>query len=518
MDDNDQRWALFWCSLLREVIFEEIDPKETNRFLKELAQKEVLFPDGTRKKPSVSTLRRKLNAYRTGGFVALARKRRSDRGQPRAHTEDVIKEAVEIKRDLPTRSHIKINQLLESVHKTTVPKSTLYRHLKRAGATRIKLGVDKKKVRRRWTRDRTHALWLGDFEDGPYVLHEEQVVPTHLSAFIDCHSRFLIEGRYYYRQNLDILIDSFLRALETHGAPLELYVDQAKVYQSRALRTACCHLSINHIRRGTGDPPPGGLIEKFFDTCQSQFEAEVRHGDILTLEQLNRSFSAWVAMTYHRTPNSDTGQSPIDRYEQGLTVIRHVDLEAVLVYFMQRDERRVNPDFSDVQLGGRFYRVDKRLRNDKVQVRYDPYSSMDMVLIYSLEGEYLGKGTRHNREKGQDPSPPSSRQKPKYNYLELLIQKHEEALRAQTQGIDYRRAVIERRWAFAAFAKTFAQLLGRRGDLTAFATRELELLRNFYNHTPRITKPLLVEAVEDASEKSLLAILYHLQRLCDRKE
>jgi len=46
---------------------------------------------------------------------------------------------------------------------------------------------------------------------------------------------------------------------------------------------------------------------------QSQFEAEVRAGDILTLEELNRAFSAWVAVSYHREPNSETKQSPEDR-------------------------------------------------------------------------------------------------------------------------------------------------------------------------------------------------------------
>jgi len=517
MRDVEEKWALFWCSLLREVLFEEIEPKDINRFLKKIAQQEVLFPNGVRKTPSLSTLRRKLNAYRKGGFEALARQRRADRGQPRAHSKAVIEKAVEIKRDGPRRSHITINKFLQAEHKTTVPPSTLYRHLRRAGATRIKLGVSRKKVRKRWTRDHTHSLWLGDFEEGPYVLHEGNVVPTHLSAFIDCHSRFLVEGRYYFRQNLDILIDSFLRGLTTHGAPVGLYVDQAKVYQALALRNACVRLNIRLSYRGCGDPPPGGLIERFFETTQSQFEDEVRRGDILTLDQLNRAFSAWLEMSYHREPNSQTGQAPQERYEQGLTVIRHVHLETVLVYFMRREERTVHPDFSDVQLHNRFYRVDKRLRTDRVEVRYDPYSSMDTVLIYSRHGEYLGTGTLHNREEGETPTPPVQR-KPRYNYLELLIGMHEKELQGKTQGIDYRRAASELRWPFPAFAKTLAQLLGRKGALAAFSSRELELLKKRYNRLPGITKPLLVEAFENAGEASLLAVLYQLHRLNDRKE
>ena len=48
-------------------------------------------------------------------------------------------------------------------------------------------------MRKRWSRDHTHDLWLGDFEEGPYVLVDGHALPSHLSAFIDCHSR---HGKY----------------------------------------------------------------------------------------------------------------------------------------------------------------------------------------------------------------------------------------------------------------------------------------------------------------------------------
>jgi transposase len=190
----------------------------------------------------LSTLRRKLRQYRQAGFEGLARKGRADRGRPRAHDPAIIEKAIELKRDQPRRSEETINQFLQSWYGKTLPKSTLYRALKQAGATRIKLGISRRPVRRRWSRDQTHALWVGDFEEGPYVLHQQQPVPTHLSAWIDCHSRFIVEGRYYYRQNLDILIDSLLRAWTSHGTPLAFYIDNAKVYHARALQAACFRL------------------------------------------------------------------------------------------------------------------------------------------------------------------------------------------------------------------------------------------------------------------------------------
>ncbi|MGH9391453.1 MAG: Mu transposase C-terminal domain-containing protein, partial [Vicinamibacteria bacterium] len=437
MKKKDEEWALFWCSLLHPILFGEVSPQETQDFLKKLASEEQLYPNGRRKKPSLSTLRRKLRKYHKEGFEALARKVRSDRGKPRAWSAESAGRLVELKRDQPRRSHVTLNNFLLAEGKEPIPKSTLYRYLKEAGATRLKLGVSQKPVRRRWTRDHTHDLWLGDFEEGPFVLEAGEVVPTHLSAFIDCHSRYPVEARYYFRQNLDILIDSLLRAWTSHGAPRELYVDQAKIYLSRALRAASYALNIRLLHRKAGDPPPGGLIEKFFQTVQSQFEAEVRAGDILSLEALNRALAAWLEMSYLRAVHSETGEPPRERYEKGLTVIRAIDMERLLPFFMTRVERTVHPDFSDVQVDGRFYRVHKRLRRDRVEVRYDPFSSRDTVLLYSPGGEYLGKGSLHSREKGEE-AENLTVAKPKHNDLELLVREQERELREKTRGIDYR--------------------------------------------------------------------------------
>ena len=519
MKDKDLDWAVFWASLLQPILLGEVPAEETASYLRELAGEERLFPDGTRRKPSLTTLRRKLRIFREEGFEALARKRRSDRGKPRAHSVELVEKAVEIKRDQPRRSHLTINKFLEVEHGKTIPRSTLYRYLKEADATRLKLGIEKTKVRRRWTRDFTHALWIGDFEEGPYVLHEGEVVPTHLSAFIDCHSRALIEGRYYLRQNLNVLIDSLLRAWAVHGAPAAIYVDQAKVYLSKALKASCFALEIRLIHRGAGDAPAGGLIERFFETVQSQFESEVRAGNILGLEALNRAFDAWSIVGYQRQIHSETGETPEARFEAGHRhPIRHVDIQRVAEFFMRREIRRVHRDFSDVQLYRRFYRVDKRFRGDRVEVRYDPFSSPDTVLIYSLQEEYLGKGILHRREKGEEPSTPTTTPKPRHDYLELLCREHEEELRRRSQGIDYRKAVASRDWPFLDFAGVFARLLGRKGGLASFTTHELEELKKFYNRTPGLGEVLLREAFERAQEKTIPYIAYEIQRLAGRKE
>ena len=76
MHQQAEKWAIFWCDLLKSIIFEEIEEEGIHQFLQKTAETEVVFPDGRVAKPSLSTLKRKLGKYRQGGFNAMARKPR----------------------------------------------------------------------------------------------------------------------------------------------------------------------------------------------------------------------------------------------------------------------------------------------------------------------------------------------------------------------------------------------------------------------------------------------------------
>jgi len=518
LDKEQEKWAIFWCDLLSPVIYAEIDPDLTNQFLKQRADQQIRFPDGRFGKPSLSTLRRKLNRYKQGGFDALARKHRSDRKKPRNISAQIIKKAIELKKEQPRRSPSAINRFLYEMYGVTVPRSTLYRHLNQAGATRLKLGVMEKKVRKRWSRDHTHDLWVGDFEDGPYVLKHKDAVATHLSGFIDCHSRFIVEARYYIRENLDVLIDSLIRAFSTHGAPKQLYVDNAKIYHANGLKAACYRLNIKLLHRPPKDPPAGGLIERFFQTAQDQFEAEVRAGDLLTLAQLNRLLSAWLAVSYHKDKHTETGQPPEIRYQKGLTVIRHVDMGRAIESFMQSIDRTVNRTFSDVQLNKRFYRVDAKLRGDRVKVKFDPFSSWDSVHIYSLAGEYLGVGTLHDRCGVTPHGPAPKRTKPKHSYTDLLLRQHKKMLAEKTGAIDYRKVVSKRPWPFHEFAKNVAQLMGRKAGVADLSAGELESLKKVYNQSLSINRHMVKKAFELAAHPTVPYVIRELKQLIQKEK
>ena len=126
---------------------------------------------------------------------------------------------------------------------------------------------------------------------------------------------------------------------------------------------------------------------------------------------------------------------------------------------------------------------------------------------------------RHPPAAHQQPSqaPPS---KPKHNYLDLLIQKHEQALRDRHAGIDYQAvlAAAGRRWPLAEFVKQLAAHLGRKGGLTAFTTDELETLQRVYQRLTSLDAPMLREACQRATNKTIPDIVFVLQQLAHEKE
>lgn len=513
MNARQEEEAVFWCGLLTSVLFEKLEKGEECQRLRELSQQEVVFPGGGKRKPSLSTLKRKLKKYRAGGFNAMARKVRNDRGQSRSVLPEVIATAIAAKKDQPRRSPVMLNLILKQQHGKSVPRSTLYRHLKDAGATRIKLGVTKQKVRKRWTCEHTHDMWAGDFEYGPYVLVNGKSVQSYLSAFIDVCSRYIVAGRYYVRQNFDVLSDTLIRSFEVHGVPRKIYLDNGKVYHAHALKRACYRLGTGLLHRAVRDPATGGIIERFFETVQSQFEAEVRAGDMLSIDRLNEAFAAWLDVVHLQTPNSETGQSPKQRYDDRLIAIRQADMEAVAESFLQHTTRSVDKTFSDIRLNNHFYKVDPRLRGDRLDVRYDLRGPVDEILLYSLKEEYLGKGILHQREEGQDAPAQSPRSDVKFDVLGMLIDKHRKQLADEIGGIDYSVMQSPRRWSFDAFGACLADLLGRQGGLSAFSAEELDALSQVHHRHPNLTRTLLKKAFARADRPTIPAIVYALQQL-----
>jgi len=141
MDSKDEAWTVFWCEHLSPVLLGEIPEAERGAYFQALSERLLLVPGGGRRRFSARTWRRRWKRLAEGGVANLARRRRSDRGQPRTRHRELLARAAQLKREQPRRSDRVINRILRREFGRELPRATLYRHLQRVGATRRRRGV-----------------------------------------------------------------------------------------------------------------------------------------------------------------------------------------------------------------------------------------------------------------------------------------------------------------------------------------------------------------------------------------
>lgn len=404
--------VLFWGHLLHPALFPAPDEERSiNQILKATSKTEHLTPEGKLKTFSFSTFKRKYRKFIKKGIDGLLSKLRSDYHKIRGNREHILERAIQLKRENPFRSHATINLMLRDQGLEPLPPSTMMRHFNQQGVTVRKLGYEGTIIRKRWSREHTHSLWVGDFSQGPYILDDAgQSQKTWISAFIDAHSRFLVVGIYALTSDMDALVRSLLAAFEIHGKPKAMYLDNAKVYSSPILERACLSLGIELIHRTVRDPQGGGLIERFFLTLQKQFESELlnQHKVPLSLNKLNDLFKAWCSQVYHKNRHSEISQSPEQRYTNGLLhPVVPLPAHEVQRSFFNQIKRTVHKDFCDITIDRQFFRVCEKLRGDHVLVRYSLGGLGEKIDLYSLDGrQHLGEGQRHDRSQRILPKPP----------------------------------------------------------------------------------------------------------------
>jgi hypothetical protein len=89
MNGKQEEEAVFWCSLPAPRLLSRPRKGELCQRLRERSGNVVVFPDGSKQKPKIKTMRRKLKRHGRSGLAALARMGRGDRGKPVSKRRDL---------------------------------------------------------------------------------------------------------------------------------------------------------------------------------------------------------------------------------------------------------------------------------------------------------------------------------------------------------------------------------------------------------------------------------------------
>lgn len=177
------------------------------------------------------------------------------------------------------------------------------------------------------------------------------------------------------------------------------------------------------------------LVEVADTTADELTAAGTDHRTALL--ELNRLLTGWIETGYHRRTHSETGQSPLDRWDAGWVRCNQTpamptapDLSEAFLW----SEYRTVTKTATVSLHGNTFQVDAGLVGRKVELVFSPFD------LETVEVRYQGKShgtalphtiTRHVHPKARaeipdQPMPAATG----IDYLTLTAQTHHEQVRA----------------------------------------------------------------------------------------
>jgi putative transposase len=447
---RSQEIALFRYGLISSLLFDALPAGAVEKELKEIAAKTYRIPYSRRTKVGISTLRRYLKLYQQGGFDALRPTTRIDRRTPRAFPPEVLQKAIALREEQPARTTPMIVELLKRDPQLKdiqeLNAHTLTTHLRQQGKTRSLL-AEKPRTYQRFEREHTNSLWQGDSMVGPWL--PDPNAPgkkrrAHLFCFLDDHSRLVPYAEFFFDEALPRLERVLKVGILRRGLPKALYVDNGKVYAAHQFETACASLGIRKLHTAPYSPESKGKQERYFLTVRLQFMPEVETSEIAALAELNESFWAWLELIYHRTKHSETGQTPLERFQSGLNEVRSADAETLRKAFLWRETRKVRRD-GRIELQGNTYQVPPQFAGRKIELRFDPFELTNLEIWQ--DGNNFGKATitQQGREKHiaverlatQPPTP--AKPKSSLDYLAALRQEYQEKLRHEAGQLQFAR-------------------------------------------------------------------------------
>lgn len=357
-------------------------------------------------KVSLRTVQRWCDWYRHGhkteegvlvscpGLDALKPARRSDCGEARVLTPEIVERAVRLRAEEPSRSTNTLIDLIVAEYEARgeaappLEQHTLARHMRAKGATRKQMRREGRAYPR-YEHAHRNDVWQGDWTQGiplPDPTDPTKTRLCHLHAFIDDHTRYIVHAEFYFRQNLPCLEDCFRKAVLRGGIPSSTYWDNGAVYQSRQIKLMAARLGTQVIFATPYAPEGKGKIERWFKTVQSAFYPEARRANVQTLDDLNTFFWGWLEESYHNREHSELKTTPRARWEAGVEGARFPTPGSLVDLFLWEESRRVSKT-GCIQLGGNRYAVSEHLVGKEVDVRFDPFD-LSKVRIHA-DGVFL---------------------------------------------------------------------------------------------------------------------------------
>ena len=430
MKSKSEKIALFRYGLVAPLVIEVLPHGELSRRAREIVSRQYDIPYSNRTSLCLDTLLHWAVRYRHGGFEALAPQPRQDRGQSRVITSQLADLIERLKRENPHRTGATLLRelvLSSGQNDPEVSASTLYRFLKQRGLTARQLLAPA--AHKKFEAQYSNQIWQSDMLFGPYIQSPGGgKMQVFLHAILDDASRLVPHAQFYPNQGLDAALDCLRQAVAARGLPGRFYVDNAKIYRSQQLARIAASIGILIVHTPPYQPEGRGKIERFFRRVRDQFLTNLAPKLLLSLQDLNARFWAWIDNAYHCSEHTALGTTPLLRWQRDIEQIRLLspttDLRRLFFY---RLDRLVRKDCTFL-LQNRFYEAPPHLAGQTIEVRFDPLDTSQVDIYFQGQPQGVARIVDpivNAQLPSSKPKPSPEPQSTGINYVELLNRKKE---------------------------------------------------------------------------------------------
>lgn len=410
--------ALKRYQMIAPLLDPDIDDAKRCQLREEIAKREGI---------SKRTIYRYEAGYRNNQFDGLVPMNRAKRRSQRLPDDwDVIVgEAIKLKREVPKRSVRQIILILEIegwAPPGVIRPSTLQRYLYNAG-----LGVKQMKryteacetSSRRFCRAHRLELLQGDIKYGPKIRTKEgKLIKTYLSSLIDDHSRLIVQSEFYDNQRMEIVEDTFHKAVLKVGVWDSSYLDNGSQYISHQLEASCAKLGIRILHAKPYACQAKGKIEVYHKSVD-RFIAEVQAAHVHSVAELNEKWKVFLEQDYQKKPHAGikeyyesmdvevppTGITPEMEWNRDERRQKFLDVKTVSEAFTHH-ETRIIDKAGCFDFNGRKYEASAALAGLKVEIAYDPLNTETIAVRYGKMDEVKAHPVRIGAFADKNPERP----------------------------------------------------------------------------------------------------------------
>jgi transposase InsO family protein len=446
--------ALDRYQVIAPLLDEALDPAKRSQM-----RKRIMEESGH----SERSLFRYEKAYRDNGFAGLKPVgRESRRKHPglASNFDELLVEAIQLKREVPTRSVSQIIMILEMEGRAAqgqLARSTLQRHLYNAGFGKKQMKIytqARRSSSKRYCPPHRMMLAQADIKYGRKlpIGKNGKSVQTYLSVVIDAHSRFVLHSAWFDNQEAEIVESTFRMAILKHGKIEKIMCDNGTQYKAIQLRTTLAKLGIKQTFNRPYSPSSKGCIE-VFNRFVDSFLAETKAHKIKTLEELNNHWNAWLEAYYHEKPHEgireyyeshgievpEAGISPKQEWSRDSRALAFLDAGVVGEAFLHHEKRKVD-QAACISFKGKKYETSTALIGATIEISYDPMAPETIAVSYpgmkSFDAKPLVIGSSTSK-KAQLPSHMLAEEPEESRFLTAIGLRHEAGKALKANAISF---------------------------------------------------------------------------------